>query len=189
MASDRRVWFFSAATLFYSAYCVVWPYPRVRLVLFAAGIVLWELVHGLDVRTRISGVSEGVTTLAALLLLPALDAVATEAVWFDPDSMARLRVQPVVRALLLWLVALSLVLHAIAREGPLARTLSWTPLRWLGNMSYSYYLSHALAMALAGVRTKTLPLYLALLPISFIGTWVVSTLLFATVEKPFSLRR
>ena len=38
-------------------------------------------------------------------------------------------------------------------EGPLYRAFAWTPLRWLGNMSYSYYLIHGLALKAGGHGT------------------------------------
>ena len=37
-------------------------------------------------------------------------------------------------------------------SGPVARGLSWRPLRWLGNMSYSYYLAHGLVLDLPSAR-------------------------------------
>ena len=75
---------------------------------------------------------------------------------------------------------------------------SWTPIRWLGNMSYSYYLIHGLtinatAMVLGylidppgGIAAAVL--YWLTIVIAFAATLVSSTLLFVAVERPLSLR-
>jgi exopolysaccharide production protein ExoZ len=78
----------------------------------------------------------------------------------------------------------------------LARAFSWTPLRWLGNMSYSYYLLHGLALK-AGFLLFAMflppvaehgPLFFAvLLPPLFAFTLVPTGALFLLVERPFSL--
>lgn len=80
----------------------------------------------------------------------------------------------------------------------LPRVFSWTPLRWLGNMSYSYYLLHGLALK-AGFLflTKLLPAsgsdsplwFWILLPIMFSLTLIPSTFLFLAIERPLSLVR
>lgn len=78
----------------------------------------------------------------------------------------------------------------------LPRVFSWTPLRWLGNMSYSYYLLHGLALK-AGFLflTKLLPAsgsdsplwFWIFLPIMFSLTLIPSMILFLAIERPFSL--
>ncbi|MFZ0593692.1 MAG: acyltransferase [Bryobacteraceae bacterium] len=73
------------------------------------------------------------------------------------------------------------------------------PIRWLGNMSYSFYLihgvpMHAVALFVARPAITNLPhgqlvLFIAiLLPVTFVITAAVSTALFMLVEKPFSLK-
>jgi peptidoglycan/LPS O-acetylase OafA/YrhL len=76
------------------------------------------------------------------------------------------------------------------------RWLSAWPIRWLGNMSYSYYLLHGLVLkaaflALTHWRAPTgheWALAVVLLLPVFLLTIVVSAALFVTVERPFSLR-
>ena len=48
--------------------------------------------------------------------------------------------------LALFLAGFLLSAAAFAGCGPVARALSWQPLRWLGKMSYSYYLAHGLVL-------------------------------------------
>ncbi|MGB0766496.1 MAG: acyltransferase family protein [Phycisphaeraceae bacterium] len=83
-------------------------------------------------------------------------------------------------------------------DGPAARLFSLAPLRWLGNMSYSYYLIHGLSlkglfMALVLIAPPQATWSLAfwafwvLLPIAFAATLVPSIALFVSIEKPLSL--
>jgi len=91
-----------------------------------------------------------------------------------------------------------LVFCALSGQGIVNRIFRYTPLRWLGNMSYSFYLIHGLPMhiiasmaAHQGVGSlstgKLITVILVLLPITFVITAAVSTALFWFVEKPFSL--
>jgi peptidoglycan/LPS O-acetylase OafA/YrhL len=88
-------------------------------------------------------------------------------------------------------------LYCFGFRGSLARAFSWRPIRYLGNMSYSYFLLHGFTLKALSVLAFTIvapsgrsPLLLCLLlPISFAATWVTSTVLFVCVEKPFSLDR
>lgn len=79
--------------------------------------------------------------------------------------------------------------------GWLLRAFSWTPLRWLGNMSYSYFLLHGLALKGAFLAlTTVLPVashgawfFWGLLPVMFSLTLIPAAVLFIAVERPFSL--
>lgn len=78
----------------------------------------------------------------------------------------------------------------------LVRAFSWTPMRWLGNMSYSYYLVHGLALKAAfSLLSAALPpaahgaVFIGLLlPLMFAISLIPSTALFIMVERPFSLK-
>jgi peptidoglycan/LPS O-acetylase OafA/YrhL len=69
-------------------------------------------------------------------------------------------------------------------------------MRWLGNMSYSYYLVHGLTLKAAFVMAAKVvppaahgPLFMAgLLPLMFAATLIPSGVLFVLVERPFSLK-
>src|SRR5207248_300816 len=88
-----------------------------------------------------------------------------------------------------------LVLYSCFLNGRLAVIFSRAALRWLGNMSYSYYLIHgltlkciAVALAYAGWTTHNpFLLFLVILPSCLFATWISATLLFVTIEKPLSL--
>lgn len=77
----------------------------------------------------------------------------------------------------------------------LLRGFSWRPIRWLGNMSYSYYLVHGLALKAGfSIAAMLLPRgtheavsIALLLPVMFAFTLIPAMALFILVERPFSL--
>ncbi|MBX2853091.1 MAG: acyltransferase [Phycisphaeraceae bacterium] len=79
--------------------------------------------------------------------------------------------------------------------GTSTRLFLLAPLRWLGNMSYSYYLIHGLTLKalflvfarLTPAQAEASALFWILLPIAFVTTLVPSAVLFIGVEKPCSL--
>jgi peptidoglycan/LPS O-acetylase OafA/YrhL len=156
---------------------------HVRLIMFVAGILLHEALAG--GRAPVRRAPGGLVALAALAagllctLLPITGA-----------SGYALKVS------LLFVSFFVLCLACFARpESWLPRAFSWTPLRWLGNMSYSYYLVHGLALKAAFVvlaaalpASEHGPLFFwTLMALMFALTLVPSTLLFLLVERPFSL--
>ena len=147
-----------------------------RMVMFAAGMVLFEVIHHTRLPAPGAALAFGATATALALAPSALP---------GPARMLAL------------LAGFYLLCHACftGRDHWLARTLRWTPLRWLGNMSYSYYLLHGLAMkvgfmALAvlwpGTAHQAALIGGMLLPM-FALTLVPTSLLFLLIERPMSL--
>ncbi|HKT16798.1 MAG TPA: acyltransferase [Stellaceae bacterium] len=71
----------------------------------------------------------------------------------------------------------------------------WTPLRWLGNISYSYYLMHAFVVVamvriaeLVGATAVSNSAFWTLIVPVFALSLLPAAALFVTVEKPFSLQ-
>jgi peptidoglycan/LPS O-acetylase OafA/YrhL len=89
------------------------------------------------------------------------------------------------------------VLYVTGFDGRLKAFCSFAGLRWLGNISYSFYLLHGLTLkVLATVLAVLVPstpygalLFWTVLPVGFAVAFVASTVLYATVEKPLSLQR
>lgn len=87
------------------------------------------------------------------------------------------------------------ILEAVSSTSRYSRWLLWTPLRYLGNMSYSYYLAHGLFLhasmigwgLLFPANSNALMAYFPMLVFSFLVTLVGSAILFVLVEKRFSL--
>ena len=93
--------------------------------------------------------------------------------------------------LMLYMLFFVLCLEAFTRDDGSARLLNFRPLRYLGNMSYSYYLIHSLALkAVFFVLAVVMPAsgnlsgfyWLAILP-CFVVTCVASFGLFVVVER------
>jgi exopolysaccharide production protein ExoZ len=79
--------------------------------------------------------------------------------------------------------------------GRVSAWMTITPVRWLGNMSYSYYLLHGFVVRIAMVMiAHALPfgladwMFWALMPVLYVATLLASSVLFIVVEKPVSLR-
>jgi exopolysaccharide production protein ExoZ len=175
-----RVAFFLAIGL---AICLVGAVygEHVRLIMFLSGMVLSEVIsHG--------GVFPASSSLSSTALLVAF--------------LASLRPNASARDLVLKLVVLAVAFFLVCwtsftdPSGWLSRAFSWTPLRWLGNMSYSYYLLHGLV--LKAIFVVALPLavppeqygswvFWCLLPVMFSLSLIPPAALFVLVERPFSL--
>lgn len=155
----------------------------VRLLMFFAGILLHE---GLA-----AGMLLPATILAPLVLASLPAALLT----------LSLPVPPLIKTAALF-CAFYLLCHCCfaAPRAPLARVFSWTPLRWLGNMSFSFYLLHGLALkgalmaiaawppsrAIAGGMPDALFCW-TLLPLMLLLAVLASAPLFLLIERPLSL--
>jgi exopolysaccharide production protein ExoZ len=175
-----RVLFFSAIGLLAIICCAILGGP-VRLLMFVSGILLYETIKKGSLRAAESNVALVAMVVGLLCtLLPA-----------SGSSGSALKV--------LTLFAAFFVLCFTCFCYPdawLGRAFSWTPIRWLGNMSYSYYLLHGLTLqaaflvlaALFPPIERGLVFFLALLPLAFALTLCPSALLFLVVERPLSLK-
>lgn len=153
---------------------------HIQLVMFLSGALLHEVMQQ---RTRAAPASwHGALALAGGLLV-------TLAVL--PGHAGR-----AVEAMVLFVAFFVLCLSCFRNPGGwLGRAFSWTPLRWLGNMSYSYYLLHGLALK-AGFLALSLLVptsanghlvfWLSLIPL-FALTLLASAVLFLVIERPLSL--
>ncbi len=88
-----------------------------------------------------------------------------------------------------------LIAYSIQGVGGLARFFRIAPLRWLGNMSYSYYLVHGLTLVglryvlISGMHWTPGPAQILgiVLPLCICVSLSASAVLFLFVEKPYSL--
>jgi exopolysaccharide production protein ExoZ len=174
-----RVSFFSTVAAVTAIYCAAYG-GHVRLIMFVSGILLCEAINSRRIPTPNSFV--GLLALAfglSATLLP-----------MAGSSGSTLKVS-------ILFVSFFVLCLACFRDPStwLPRAFSWTPLRWLGNMSYSYYLLHGLALkagflALAvvlPVAEHSPWLFWALLPAMFALTLFPTAVLFLAVERPYSL--
>lgn len=180
--SNQRVLFFIAVAVTFFVFSATYGGPM-RLNMFVSGILLYEAVSSKRLFTPSS--SFGLFALCVGLLGTLLPV--------SGSSGSAIKVG--------FLFVSFFVLCLSCFRNPtdwLPRFFSWTPLRWLGNMSYSYYLFHGLALK-AGFLflTKFLPAsgsdsplwFWILLPIMFSLTLIPTTVLFLAIERPLSLVR
>ena len=161
-----------------------------RLVAFAAGVVLWELLHN----TRISfWLPRWGEWASALLFCGNLLLIGVSGASRGNTTLVLERI-PSFYAPSLCVTGGLLVLYAIAFPGFLARLFSLTPLRWMGNISYSYYLIHGLTLLCLSVVANRLLrqqlnalLVLLLMSVCFIATVFTALALYLAAEWPLSL--
>ena len=99
------------------------------------------------------------------------------------------------RIITLYLSILLLYWDCFTSSSMISKVFSFAPLRWYGNMSYSYYLIHGitlkgsfllLALAYPSNYSANGLFWIMLLPM-FITTLIPAAILFIFIEKPFSL--
>jgi len=170
-----RVLFFTVVLALSTVYCIAFSGP-LRLVMFIAGIYLHESLDRLPAPVSLIGMVALLFALGAPLL-PQIALLRTGVLFFG-----------------FFLLCLSCF---AGPGGRLARAFSVTPLRWLGNMSYSYYLIHGLALkgafsALA-ILMPPAPIgslfFWAWLAPMFVLTLIPGAALFLLIERPCSLTR
>lgn len=174
-----RVNFFLMMAALFAIYCGVYG-GHVRLIMFVSGILLYEAING-----RRFPVPHGAMGLLALVL----GLVATLLPVSGASGIA-------IKTVLLFGAFFWFSLACFDKPSAwLPRAFSWLPLRWLGNMSYSYYLVHGLALKASFLALALfLPaashgawLFWALLPVMFVCSLMPAVTLFLMVERPISL--
>lgn len=170
-----RISFFLGLAFATSVYCLFYGGP-VRLIMFIAGIILFENIQS----------KAGVFPSASLGVLALLSGL-----FFTVTPV------PGVAKIVVLFISFFILCAACFKNptGWLSHCFSWTPLRWLGNMSYSYYLIHGLTLKAAFLALSIITtkkgfdpwFFWALLPPMFLLTLISSFVLFAIVERPLSL--
>ena len=190
--SWHRIAFFLFLAILYTSLCAVGIGAHVRFIMFAAGIILWEVrPHFISTR-RLNKWSEDVAIVAFGANLATIGVYSNN----GPMTLVLTRV-PYFYSLSLFITVFFLALHAMFFDGLLKRVFSWDYLRWVGNMSYSYYLIHGLALHGIGMLVILLfpalprtPFYfIVLFVVSLMASLVSAAMIFLWVEKPLSLER
>jgi exopolysaccharide production protein ExoZ len=156
---------------------VGWP---LRLGTFVAGIITYELYK--EWPEQRLGTGLGLLGLAVAIVVP-------DAPFQTPMAMACKQFAQC--------AGLGIFGFAFIQATPFlgSRFFSWTPLRWLGNISYSYYLIHGLAInGIALVLRHFIPSqsrnaydFFFITPVLFVLTLPPSVALYLTIERPLSL--
>jgi exopolysaccharide production protein ExoZ len=188
-----RPLFFLALAAVYVAVCLQGVYPRPRLIMFLAGILLYDVLNNNWLRKKVQGFADKWGWAALVVTFAGIYGISLE-----PDALSFLprfnQFSWTYREMVLFAGFSIFVYCCLNATGSLKRVFSWTPLRWLGNMSYSYYLIHGLTLkAFAmlahrgfGASASSKALFWIGLPFGLLLTLVASTILFLLVEKRFS---
>jgi peptidoglycan/LPS O-acetylase OafA/YrhL len=164
--------------------------PHVRMIMFFAGIVAYEMVDsGWGRRTTSAGLE------IALLVFYSVVMAALGLVRFGADGTALQPSVPAVWPILLSLALCGLVVYATSFDGLIRRFFSAPAARSLGNISYSYFLVHGLVLNGLAWALREIFLVHPHLELPFVAIFTTSLLLtaaaamivFLAVEKPFSL--
>ncbi len=150
-----------------------------RLNMFIAGILLFELFENKNWSLKKGG---------TVFFIVALAIFGARSIWHFNYALATS------------FVFVLFLLFCLSAFNPKSMDYKWlvfTPLRWLGNMSYSYYLIHGLALkfiflifgVLVSRETQGELMYYWLWVPCFCATLVPSFILFWIIERPLSLTR
>jgi len=162
-----------------------------RLILFGAGIILWELVQETTFPSILKSRGEIIAIICFLANLAVIGIY----------GMQTMNTQLVLSTTRWWygaglfVTAFWFSSFALAFNGHLKTLFSWSPLRWLGNMSYSYYLIHGVTLQglrlcvqyLSPSHSHSSVFFIFLLFMGMLVTLLTSSALFLLIEKPFSL--
>lgn len=177
-SSVWRVTFFLAIAVVFASYTVVNDGP-VHLIMFISGILLYEALRNSRMRASSTAGLVGLIAAPLGMLLPIGEPVGSA-----------------VKVGIMFVGFFVLCLACFRTpEAWLPKAFSWTPLRWLGNMSYSYYLLHGLVLLggfmgleifMPPTGEQSMVFWWLLAPMLAL-TLVPSAALFLMIERPFSL--
>ena len=172
----KRIVLFLSILASYTLIETIGNAPHFRLTMFIGGILLYEiscLKSGARNNALFDGISLGLLVLALAVF------------GFAGGPFAYIGLN----------AALVLVLYrCLYAPGLAARIFAFRPMRWLGNMSYSYYLMHSLGLHGFFFILSFFPVYPAawvyalLIPAAFVATVVASVVVYILIERPLSLR-
>lgn len=190
---QRRAVFFVALSAVYGGLAARGNLPNSRLILFGAGILLWEVLHSTKVASALRRPGEFAAAALFTLNLLAIGLYGSHIGTLD----VVLEKVPGFYAPSLFVTGFFFTLYSIAYGGFLSRIFSWKPLRWMGNMSYSYYLIHgitlvcilAVAQRLSRTTHLSAPAFLLVFVACFSATVATSGILYLSIERPLSLAR
>jgi len=200
-----RTWFFAGVWLGYLALCFTLSRSFVRALMFVVGILLYESLSSERFRKVLNSYGEIVAILLLLasfvfvyLLDTRNDLFATPEWRAGSSAIPGVMVyQGPYKTAALSIGIFCFAAYCFAFDGRIRRLFGWTPFRYLGNMSYSYYLIHGVTLQgvalvwtiLASRGVPQLALFFGGLLVGFAATWTSSTLLFLAIEKPYSLTK
>jgi exopolysaccharide production protein ExoZ len=183
-----RLYFFLIVSVGFILYCALFG-GLVRFAMFGAGIILYELFSNLDLRKfpNGAGILAWITGMIIILFIP-------------QQKMGIFIMQSdlwaAVRTAILFVALSLLCMDCISNQQHLtSRIFTYTPLRYFGNISYSYFLIHGLTLkayflivgSIIPIETLGPVGFWIGMPISFSLTIIVALILYLSVEYPLSI--
>ncbi len=175
-----RATILALTTISFFLYCAAYG-GHVRLVMFISGIFAYEAMSAGDASLKPSNLTAVFALILGLaaMLLPISGSIGSS-------------IKTGILFTSFGLLCLACFKHPF---GYLARFFCFTPIRWLGNMSYSYYLIHGLALkAFFLIFSTILPIatleplaFWFILPLAFSITVPPAVILYLAVERRYSL--
>jgi peptidoglycan/LPS O-acetylase OafA/YrhL len=172
-----RVTFFGLGSILLFIYFVNYGGPM-RLLMFVPGIILYEFIQNNWLKNF---PPVGLPALIIAIVFVSIQASMNIPAWSI--------------YIVLYILFFIFCLECFSSSGTTTQLFSYSPIRWLGNMSYSYYLIHGLSLKFCFlILEKVHPaqqtdngIFWMLLPIMFCISLIPSAILFIYIEKPFSL--
>ncbi len=174
----QRIIFWCTVSIIGFIYFEIFGGPY-RLLMFISGILLYEVFENKLINpTKYFGTLSLIVALVSYSFAPYLE------------------LSGVMQMGILYVFFFIVCLEAFSKNNGSAIWLNISPLRWLGNMSYSYYLMHGLTlkgcfMLMAWIiepNKQFDTLFWFAMPLLFLATLISSFILFILIEKPFSLK-
>ena len=141
----RRMLFLAMGLVLCLALAPLIRMAYVRFGMFLVGILLYEALSAADFKARLNRVGEVLVLAVGVGSLALVSLLDLRQQWFAflPGLSTHYGVYC---AGLLSVSFGALTAYALGYPGLIQAVCSWAPLRWLGNMSYSYYLIHGLTL-------------------------------------------
>ena len=128
---NLRILFFILITLLGFIYYFYFEGP-IRMLMFIAGIILFEKVNNKPSDKTIPFIGTLFFLLTLILIVLLMEFKIPNGEWW--------------RTVVIYFGFFMLCYECFSWQSPSAKLFSFTPLRWFGNMSYSYYLTHGLTI-------------------------------------------
>jgi peptidoglycan/LPS O-acetylase OafA/YrhL len=158
---------------------------QIRMLSFISGMLLQEVTASGKIRAYLTRKGQWVSVF--VLVFAASYHFAVPLKGWGPHS-------GVLSIALMSVAIFCFVLYSLEYRGALQKVCTWRPMRYWGNISYSYYLAHGITLkGMARLLERMQPahhpvlIYFATLVAGLAATWVSATVLYLFVEKPLSL--
>ena len=184
-ARKRVLWFLAATVLCAAGAAWTHAYPE-RLALLPVGAIAWEALAWRKANPQKVRWAEAAAAAIAVL------ALGSKYWLVYRDGFSIFACSSGSKQLTASAVSLSCLSFALFSANSITRRLlSLMPLRWLGNISYSYYLTHGLLIKLLTLFTPAIALivrsaagFWAAVAVAYIVSLLPAAALFLLVEKP-----